>query len=504
MYRILASTFQTASEVHLWQSRNKDNEEEYKKCVSQLESIRALTLKDAITKFYSSDAYILISSRNKGKKLYFFYQDLSSRLHRYFSSTREILALCNINEVSRLYKTYQSFLAKGLTPPANLITDFIYQENQYDHSGLTVEEATDYLLKRCSETTTKKYWELYNADCDDSPEIQFEIAKILLQASVEAQKNSHPHSSACQIILESHRAPALYWAIEAVNNNYLPAYAFEGMLIKNTSADINAYPALSFALLLHAALQGDLSAQQKLAFEHSLKETPLNLGRAVDYDIDLARFWYERIAEKDAPETYYDLATYYCEQLNNDYLGAITYYSKLVSLGIEKHYIDIIKNYMIIDDTAKAADVFTALLKTDDCVVLKKAYQFFSKKVFKVLNDVDLEISMLNRIFELSNDREMHMYFAECYHRQGDKLSFKNSVYSILSSNDNILIAKAFNFFTQNVFANSDYIDLEIEYLNHANACGNKNAAIILNQCYKKGIWGKWKKTKKWVSSAKL
>lgn len=501
-WRFLASTLQTSSEVYILRAKTNGNLEEYRKSVSQTITVSSCTKKEAALEVYDTDIYRQFKLSNPDVPIYLFWFDLLSHLHRYFHSAHEINDFYNLQNIARLYKRYQFALSKGVTLD-DLFYDFILQENFFDHDVTDLDSVTNYLLNNCNPDTRLAHDELYEKGAE-TPEDQYQLALLLLKAANEVQRKMHPNSPACQIILESYRTPALYWAMEAVEQDYLPAFSLESMLVSTTSKDIAAYPALSLSLLVHAALSGDTKAQLSLAFNHTQTSTPFNSTKTVEYDLDLAKFWYTILESKDDPEAYHDLAIRYYERIEKDYVKANEYFLKLIGMGKLEYYYNLIRNYYRIGNLKLATEQINQLLDIDDSDLIISIYKKLKMDVFLNPDTLDVEIRFCMRIIELSKSLEQQAHLAELLIRKGNIDACKTCIYSILGSNNEKAISYAYNLFAKELFDRLQDVALEIEFLKCALHAGNNKASCVLEKCYKRTLLGKWKRTRQWKANAIL
>lgn len=500
-FEVLVSTFQTKAAIQL--CRQRDNIEIYIKRVSKIEHIGAFTLEEAMQKFEKTETFCSFAAQNKGYRLFKFYISPEKRLYRFFDNSAEIIQSYQkytVNKLKALYNVYQLSSADNLIPPS-LFSEYIFYEK---HNGLLppdVKNLEKHIIDNSCQDTQTKYYSLINNDCN-TPEKQYEIAEILYLAAHEERDKNRPVSAFepgnPAAISKAYYSPALSWALKAIDQQYPSAYHFASKLIYLSGKDIKFNKSLILSLRLHAALLGNTSAQISLASEHASKRSSPELPNLVDYNPELAEFWFNLLIEKDDPEAYDSIALFYHRILNKDLRAASSYYQRLVDLGKEEYYGDLISCLIYSEDLDTCHVKLDELLRTEKIEILKK--------VFKSLLDYDkfiilrknMKFEIAQRIVQLSDDISYYPYLAEEYHSTGDIPAFKRCIHSILASSNVDAISNAYNVFKKHIFLILNDIELEMEFIDNAKRLGNLKATSLIQNGYKKGIFGNWKHSKDW------
>ena len=268
------------------------------------------------------------------------------------------------------------------------------------------EEILNHILSNCSDESLREYKTLLKVETlTHDPETQYELAEILRKMALELHRLEYPRSPICQWFMEMYYSPALYWAIQAVNQNYLPAYNTERIIVELGGKDVKRNFELAKALLFKAAIEGDIEAQLKLAREY-LKNNDKGhnfASKYVEYNPQEAAKLYYEIEKQQDPISYEDLAIYY-KSINN-YKKSNEYFNKLIKLDDKnsEYHVDIIHNYLYMGDSHAAALDILSLIKNGNDDLLIQTYKRLHPHGWMQIDDIMIEKYLLDKLVSNGN-----------------------------------------------------------------------------------------------------
>ena len=262
------------------------------------------------------------------------------------------------------------------------------------------EEILNCILSVCNDETLKEYKSLLKVESlTHDPKTQYELAKMLREMALDLHRIEYPHSPICQWFMEMYYSPALYWAIQAVEQNYLPAYNTERIIVELGGKDVKSNFELAKALLFKAANEGDIESQLKLAKEYTKTINTFNsAGRYVEYDPREATNWYYKIEQQQDPVSYQDLAEYY-KSVDN-YIKSNEYFNELIKLDDKnkKYHVDIIYNYLHMGNIHAAVSDILDLIEKNDDSLLTQIYQRLHPHGWMQIDNIMIEYHLLNTL----------------------------------------------------------------------------------------------------------
>lgn len=304
----------------------------------------------------------------------------------------------------------------------------------------SINQIQNLILSACDDTTVKMIHSLSIAEQEDhSPEVQDELSNVLLQAANVLHKMQFPHSPACQWMMETYRSPALLWAIKAVEQNYIPAYNTERIIVLDGAKDVSPNVQLARALAFVGAKRNNIQAQEALAFEYELDDAGFNMKRLVEFNLSKSQFWYSKIEESSDPDRHEILAKHY---KFSDPQKALLHYEKLLGLKKEnsKYYPDLIYCLCMLGRIPECKKYIGYVTQSEKAEVCFETY--------RTLNNANCSSS-----------------------------APENKINGLEAIDD---------------------ITLEMALLKHASAFNHKQATIMLAERYRRSIFGKVKRTKAW------
>ncbi len=281
----------------------------------------------------------------------------------------------------------------------------ISEKNSTYTFGLELSDILQLMLKSCNDDMRNRYFSLLQEEKDaHSPQVQNELALILMEMGNALCWQQYPDIPSRDRLRKTYRSPALFWAIKAVAQNYTPAYHTEGVLVSSSSKDVRADLELRRALILKGAADGDPMAQCSLAFNYALNPKAFR-GTLVEYDMNKAAYWYQKVEESNDPRCFWDLASYY-EDLK-DYTKAIYYYKEVIRIGNAEDYQDpyqaLASCYAKLNNIEECKKCIYFTLQNRDATACFYMYDLFDGaglKFWPVINDINLELALLQRALQ--------------------------------------------------------------------------------------------------------
>lgn len=265
-----------------------------------------------------------------------------------------------------------------------------------------------HILSNSSEKDLDQYIELLEKEKNSHDAVfQHELARLLWEMAKKLRHKEYPHSPICQWFMEMYTSPALYWVIKAVEQDYVPAYNLEITIVEWGSRDVRRNIDLAKALLYRGAAEGDIELQMDLAYQYSQKCSLAFNGppKYVEYNLEKAGKWYEKISEQQNPVSFESLAHYYGSI--GDYEKCNFYYGKMMELSNDNRElrIDMICNYISMGDILSAIYNILIIVKKEDDDMLIKTYQLLHTSGWLKIDDVMVEKILLDKLVEHGNQK---------------------------------------------------------------------------------------------------